>query len=189
MKKTKLIVNLEGPRGVGKSTQIGMLKLALLEQGLKVSTNTSSDTPEEKIANSIKELTNGSDIVLNEGSFLRTLAEDFVNGMAQDKVLEKNRRLIELNETTRYSYKVINLIMLSEKIDELTQRISKFNKLTDSNVSLPDIKKETDIVSQIVGFERSMVTLNADTKIVYIDLEYSIIEVRDILKEIISAFL
>lgn len=189
MKAKKLIINIDGPRGIGKSTQIGMLKAFFVDKGLKVVMDTSDYPIDMKIHNSVGHLENGEDLVLNEGSFLRILAEDFVNGMSQDKVLEKNRKLIELNETTRHSYKVVNIIMASEQTEELSERIKKFNKLTESSIEIPDHKKEADILNQIVGFERSMITLNADTKIVYVDTESSILEVRDSLAELISAFL
>ena len=189
MNPKKLIINIDGPRGIGKSTQIGMLKAYFMDKGLKVVTDTSDYPVDMKIHNSVGHLENGEDMVLNEGSFLRILAEDFVNGMSQDKVLEKNRKLIELNETTRHNYKIVNIIMASEQTEGLAERIKKFNKLTESSVEIPDHKKEADILYQIVGFERSMITLNADTKLIYVDLDSSILEVRETLAETISAFL
>lgn len=189
MNKEKIIVNIDGPRGIGKSTQIGMLKAYFENKGLKVITDISDYPMDMKIHNSLGHLENEEDMVLSEGSFLRVLAEDFVNGVAQDKVLEKNRKLIELNEMTRHRYKVVNIIMYSEDTDLLAKRLTKFSKLTGVDVEVPDHKKEADILKQMVGFESSMITLNANTILTYIDAKSSMLEVRDQLAEVITSFL
>lgn len=189
MKKKKLILNIDGPKGVGKTTQIGLLSKDLISLGFSVQVNTLDEPIQDKLLKSLDLLRDdGVDIIINEGSFLRTLAEDFLSGMPKEKVLENNRRLIELNENTRHEFPQLNIIMFNEDTEALRARLEKFARLTKSEMALPDAKKEADILVQIIGFEKSMVVLNSDIKLVYIDLNSSMLEVLKKLKETIASF-
>jgi hypothetical protein len=186
MSKKKLIINIDGPRGVGKTTQIYRLYNHAKNLGLDAYVDVSDSEIKDKLLKSIDLLRNGSDICFNEGSFLRVLAEDFVSGLPKEKVLEKNRKLIELNENTRHEFTNLNVIMLCDNLMALKDRLDRFVDLTGKTIIEPDMKKEADILTQIIGFENSLISWNVDTKIIYIEPNQSIIDVTEKLIETIG---
>lgn len=142
-----------------------------------------------QIEKSKKMLEKDTNICIIEGSFLRVLAQSFADGLNQSEVIEKHSHLIALNEKTRGKYPVLNIVLYNEDTHALADRIKKKHDILGIDYDSIDHKKEADIQKRIVGFEKSMMNLNTNTKVLHIDIESPILEVHQKLLEEINLFL
>jgi len=188
MANKKLIINIDGPAGIGKTSQIIQIRKYLLDKSLNVSIGDVSLSNLDKMKKSCEDLSLDYDVSVNEGSFLRDLANDFLDGMYREQVLQKHRELLSLNETTRSPHTVLNIILVTDNIEIFIERAKKNAMLLGLSKPNIDAKKEADILTQIIGFENSMNILNVVTKLLYVDTQSSILEVTDSIVDIISPY-
>jgi len=105
------------------------------------------------------------------------------------EILEKHKDVIELNEKTRHKYDTLNIILNCSDTVELERRLVKYSELTGHTMTCIDTKKEADLLSRMIGFEKNMIVLNANTKVLNLDSDFSILRINEMLQKEITSFL
>lgn len=189
--RKKIIINIDGPRAIGKSTQIHFLAKALRDLGNKVITNVNDkEDYTTKIVSAKKAFeSNETDIVINKHSFMRPIVEDLVDEMSNRQVTNKHGKLIELSQSTRQEYDIVSILLVTDDLAALQQRIVKYNKMTGASISLINLEREKKIMQEMILFEKHLMTVNSDTKVLNISPSSPVLEIHKFLLDQVTSLI
>ena len=189
MKKRCDIISVDGLKGVGKSTQINVLRNHFNNLGIKTLVNRFDGTVDNalEIADNINEFLseNPDGVVLNDGSIARMIQLDIQNGLHDSFLVEKYRSVIFEYQKIHLKYGMVNIILLIDDIDSCNCRTIKKQKMFGENnpTGIEDLNTEIDLDKGFRIFDTRTITKTINFQVFETNSEDSIVEVmEDILK-------
>lgn len=188
MKKNLKILNIDGTRGAGKSSQINILSRLFKNAGLnvillKTGENATNDLSVLEFAEKALN-TEPNSIILIEGSVARPMVSDLIKGIGYMEVIDKYQHVMHKYETLNQKYGVLGILLVMDNLEEAGRRIQKKQKLTgQSKIDIFNPKEEEDIVSGLKVFNNHVASRGIVFKAFNFDENDSIMTInRNILK-------
>lgn len=176
------IINVDGTRGCGKSTQINLLANYLKQLGISVLVNDvrNAETAHfayEKTLNFLQ--ASETNIVINNGSIARPVLEDLVSGTSKEEVESIYKNYIFNTNQLYFEYGAANLLLVLEDLDCANSRIAKKNQLLKTETPLIlDQMREKSIVEGMMHFDDHVLSKNMEFIHILIDASDSMLAVR-----------
>lgn len=157
------IINIDGPQGIGKSSQVGLLKHYVESKGVKCKVLKLNDTIPSAI-DCINEaydfLEEFDGIVITEGSIAEMIQVDINAGMQTNDVREKYRQVIFQYEKLYHQYGMANILITIDDIDVCKSRLEKRARLFQQDVKIINEKLEKELVKGLKSFDNHVITIN-----------------------------
>lgn len=188
MGKQVKIISIDGTRGSGKTSQIGMLArlfrssgtpVLVISAGKDVATGLVSADKTRAFLNE-----NHNGLVFLEGSIARPMVSDLMIGMSRDGVIDKYKHLTHAYERLDHDYGLASFLMIMDDLSEGERRIKKNAALLGHGVDAYDMAEESDIVNGMRFFNNHVASKNIQFRVVEIDNDNTMMEIN---KSIISA--
>jgi len=187
MKKPLNIINIDGTKGSGRTSQAHMLNILLKTNKIPTLVLHLNDTIKSglecalKIKNFLKKEPKG--VVISDGSIARMMVVDIVSGVGIDVMMSKYQELLHEYETINHQYGTVNLLMVMDDISECNRRIKRRAELLGrDDRSILDFNLEADVVKGMKFFDDNIVSKNLKFQVFGIEPHETMIEVqKDIL--------
>ena len=187
MKKPLKIISIDGTRGAGKSSQIGVLSRHFKTLGLKVSSVKVGGSIDDDMAHMAyieAFLSKTSDgIVIMDGSIARPMVKDLISGIPTPTILEKYRELTHAYERLDHKYGIACFLIVMSDLRECGLRLEKYNKMMGLNTPIPDLSAERDVVLGMKNFNNHIVSKNLNFQILDIVPENTMMEIQKAILE------
>ena len=183
--KTVQIINIDGTRGAGKTTQVYQLKQYFMKLGRAVDINQMQNNLESglSVLNKTDEflIKNPNGIVINEGSIARMIANDMSNNLPKDEIYDKYRKLLSKYEVMDHKYKNANVLLLLEDLAECNRRLKKQAELLKQSFGSTLFLEftEVNILKLMKIFDNQTLVQNIKFESVYVKSTDSILKIRD----------
>lgn len=185
MDRSVQIINIDGTRGSGKTTQLNHLLNSLRGDGFAVLKNTmdgsigSALECAEKTKSFLTD--NPSGIVLNDGSIARMVVERLLRGGSQDAVRDELRHVVSEHEKMCHQYHTANILILLDNVALCNQRLQKEAKLLQRDTyNLINPVNEKEIVIGLKNFDSNMIVNNIRFKSIEIGANDTILRVTEL---------
>lgn len=184
MKKLLKIVNIDGVRGIGVTTQTNMLRLSLQKMGLSVKSLKMEKTV-DSISKCLSEIEsiineNSNDVVVIEGSMARAISIDILSGMSQSLISDKYREIINKYEVLNHKYGIANILLISDDLKMCEDRIKKRKRLLNQqDMSDVDFNLEKDIVKHMNLLDNTTIIKSIKFHIINIEKDDYMLNVQD----------
>jgi hypothetical protein len=186
------IVNIDGPQGIGKTSQVSLLKKYIESKGLKCKVLKLKDTIPSAI-DCINEtydfLEEFDGVVITEGSIAEMIQIDINAGMPTLDVREKYRQVIFQYEKLYHQYGMANILLTIDNIDVCKCRLEKRARLFQQDVEIINEKLERELINGLKSFDNHVITTNLKFHVLNTEEDQKMLEVHgDIIKLIEKNF-
>lgn len=184
------IINIDGTKGCGKSTQIGLLRNHFKDIGFEVQVNDVRDiesaySSNKNIVNFLESTQNG--IVINNGSIARPIVSDLVSGLQKEEIIDKYRESIFQNDTLYFKYGVANILLVLDNLEEANRRLAKRSKIMGLETEqIENLDLEQGIVNGMLHFDDHVISKNIEFRYIEIKPEDSMLDVKENILEYIE---
>ena len=163
MKKKLNIINIDGPQGVGKSSQVALLKNYLDSIGVKCKVlKLQGNIPSaiDCIHQTYKFLEEADGVLITDGSIAEMIQIDINSGIPYLEIQEKYREVLHHYEVMYYAYGMANILLTIDDLEVCKQRIEKRAKLFKNEPDFIDKKLEKELIDGLKIFNNYMFTNN-----------------------------
>jgi hypothetical protein len=187
------IVTIDGPVGVGKSLQVGMLCLKFKE--LKIETRVVSftiDDNDEDCENKLKNIEsliklNPKLVIVCDGSIISNVVNSLMSGLNHQTVLKNHGKSFRSYENISRNYRVKNILLIPRDLDVCIERINcqKAVECKSTDLTIDNLDK---IRTSIMGFrsmDSSLLTYNISYDKINTYKGESILETHEKIKKIV----
>ena len=129
MKKQLNVINIDGTKGLGKTTQINLLGLYFKKHKIPFIINTLDDTIPtaiqviEKTTEFLIKYSDG--IVINDGSIAEMVVIDMSRGIHLTDLAEKYKDILQKYEVLNHRFNMANLLLVPDNLEMCHDRIIK----------------------------------------------------------------
>lgn len=159
------MISIDGTRGAGKTSQIGILARHFRSMGVNVLSLNSGGgikTEIETLSKAEEFLTSEPNgIVILDGSIARPIVMDIIAGMSNPTILEKYKELTHIYERLDHKYGIACFLMVMDDMEECNRRIKRKKELTGSGgLEIENLVEEGSIVSALRLFNNHITSKN-----------------------------
>lgn len=192
MKKDLKIITLESIDGVGISTQVHYLKRQFVKSGYKVKIFKflSIDSALDQVLDMQEFLRNNKNgIVINDGSFCKSIAYDIASGKPHGDIEDKYKDILHEYECLSHQYGLLNIILLPENANMGQERLVKNAKILGKEYEITtDLQKQKDILLILGQINNHKITRSIEFKTLDIDGKDKILDINNMLWKLLDSW-
>jgi hypothetical protein len=187
------IITIDGPVGVGKSLQVGMLCLKFKE--LKIETRIVSFNIEDNDENCEDKLKNIENliklnpklVVICDGSIISGVISSLMSGLNHQTVLRNHSKSFRSYENISRNYKVKNILLIPKDLSVCVERINcqKAVERKSTDLTVDNLAKISTSIMGFKGMDSSLLAYNITYDKINTYKGESILETHEKIKEII----
>jgi len=183
------IVNIDGPQGIGKTSQIGLLKKYIESKGLKCKILKLNDTIPSAI-DCINEtydfLEEFDGVVITEGSIAEMIQIDINAGMQVNDVRQKYLQVIFQYEKLYHQYGMANILLTIDDIEICKCRLERRARLFQEDVEIINEKLERTLIKGLKSFDNHVITINLKFHVIDTEEDEKMLDVHKKIVELIE---
>lgn len=182
------IINVDGTKGVGKTSQINMLARYFKTLGFTVSVLKSATNPEEMVAE-LKLIDyllfkDSKAIIIVDGSVARPMVTELISGIPGNQVIDKFKHVMHEYEGLDKKYGIVGLLLVMDEIHVAEDRFLRKKQYTpEITEEFGNHVNELDIVSGMRTFNNHIASRSIEFHVFNIEPEDTMMEIhKEILK-------
>lgn len=188
MDKYLRIINIDGTRGCGRSTQSRFLMSYFGEKGIECIVNNTGDTVESNLDSLNKSLEflkkNEYGVVINDGTPIRLIVNDLIDGTPLPEAMQKYKELLSKFKNLQHEYGKSNLLLIMDDIQEANRRLlEKAFLMGLDDKGIEDQKRERKIVDAMKTVNSHVITNGIDFDRIDVLKTDSMIQLHEIIVE------
>lgn len=187
MSKKPRIISIDGTRGIGKTTQAGLLALYFKRIGVnckifKVNTELTFEFYEtnKKINSFLEE--SESNVAIMDGSLAKIVQSDIIGGSSIEEIMEKYRFALHEYAVMFHKYAMANILISIEDIAKCKERCEKNKTYLDIENPYNDdnfLEKETLVMKGLSNINNHVITKDIKLYNLYTDNDENILSVHN----------
>lgn len=184
------IISIDGTKGSGKTSQIGMLARLLKDNSIPClviqagKDIAAGQVAIQKIRTFVSENPNG--IAILDGSIARMMVSDLMIGKAKDRVIDEYKYLTHDYERLDHEFGIASFLMIMDDLKEGERRLVKRKALLGIEAEEYDPGYEADIVNGMRFFNNHVASKNMTFRIIDIESEDTMMKIHKKLMDLLS---
>lgn len=184
------VISIDGTKGSGKTSQIGMLARLFRSNGLPCEvfsagkTIPSGQLAIDKIRHFLK--SNPDGIAILDGSIARMMVSELLIGKSKEKVMDEYKHLTHDYERLDHDYGIAAFLMIMDDLAECERRLNRQKQLLGVDAGTYDLTHEADIINGMRFFNNHVASKNMTFRVIDIENNNTMMEINKTLLKILS---
>jgi len=185
MRKKLNVLSIDGIVGVGKTTQINMVRNLLKREGIDSKTfdfqkQISASDLKEKLLTVYNYIKNNQDtVVLLDGSVATTISQDYTNMMNYEQIYKKYKESIQIYEDMNSKFNFVNFILSPLDINMCDSRLVRKSNLFKTSLEIIENKSQLNTLKDALkNFQNLPFNWNISFNVLDIDEGDSIMTIH-----------